>query len=392
MHLDDLFAARARDIPAALYGPAPALGLKRISFDYGLADPALFPRDDLLAAAAAVLDSDADAALNYGPSFAGLRDQVVARLRAQGVEAEDNGVLISYGSGQVLALLPQVFVDPGDVVLIEGPSFLGAVRHFSDAGARLITVPTDAQGMDVDALESILIDLRRQNIRPKFVYAIPTFQNPTGTTMPLARRQKLVALAAEYGVVVVEDDAYGDLRFEGQPQPVLAALDQEGWVIRVGTFSKILAPGVRMGWACARPEVIARFAHFKPEGSSGPFLTRVIANYCADGRLEAHIQDLIALYRRKRDVMLDAIAREFPTGIDVLRPEGGFFVWCKLPPGMSARALLTRAEAQGATFLPGARCFADGQGDDAIRLAFSFLPAEQIEEGIARIGGAMRAI
>jgi 2-aminoadipate transaminase len=292
----------------------------------------------------------------------------------------------------VLGLLPQVFVDPGDVVLIEGPSFLGAVRHFADAGARLVTVPTDAQGMDVDALESILLDLRRQNIRPKFIYAIPTFQNPTGTTMPLARRQKLVALAAEHGVVVVEDDAYGDLRFEGRPQPVLAALDQEGWVIRVGTFSKILAPGVRMGWACARPEVIARLAHFKAEGSSGPFLTRVVARYCADGRLEAHIQDLIALYRRKRDVMLDAIAREFPAGIDVLRPEGGFFIWCKLPPGMSARTLLERAQAQGATFLPGTRCFADGQGDDAIRLAFSFLPSEQIEEGIARIGAAMRQI
>jgi 2-aminoadipate transaminase len=390
MNLHDLFADRARDIPAALYGPAPATGRKRISFDYGLADPALFPRADLLAAAAAVLDGDADAALNYGPSFAGLRDQVVARLRAQGVEAEEDGVLISYGSGQILGLLPQVFVDPGDVVLIEGPSFLGAVRHFRDAGARLVTVPTDAEGLDVDAVESILIDLRRQNIRPKFIYAIPTFQNPTGTTMPLARRQKLVRLAAEYGVVVVEDDAYGDLRFEGRPQPVLAALDQEGWVIRVGTFSKILAPGVRMGWACARPEVIARFEHFKAEGSSGPFLTRVIARYCADGRLEAHIQDLIALYRRKRDVMLDAIAREFPAGVTALRPEGGFFVWCKLPPGMSARALLARAETHGATFLPGTRCFADGQGDDAIRLAFSFLPAEQIEEGIARIGAAMQ--
>jgi 2-aminoadipate transaminase len=210
--------------------------------------------------------------------------------------------------------------------------------------------------------------------------------------MPLTRRQKLVALAAEYGVVVVEDDAYGDLRFEGQPQPVLAALDQEGWVIRVGTFSKVLAPGVRMGWACARPEVIGRLAMFKAEGSSGPFLTRVIARYCADGRLEAHIQELIALYRRKRDVMLEAIAREFPAGVTALRPAGGFFIWCKLPPGVSARALLSLAEARGATFLPGTRCFADGQGDDAIRLAFSFLPADQIVKGIGRIGAAMRAL
>lgn len=391
MHLHDLFATRAQDVPAPMYGPVQEGG-SMISFAYGFADPALFPRADLLAATTTVLDEDAAAALNYGPSFAGLREQIVARLRSQGVEAEDENVLVSYGSSQILALLPQVFVDPGDVVLVEGPTFLGAVRHFADAGARLITVPTDAQGLDVDALEGILKDLRQQNIRPKFIYAIPTFQNPTGTTMPLVRRQKLISLGAEYGVVVVEDDAYGDLRFEGEPVPNLAALDQDGWVIRVSTFSKILAPGVRMGWAFARPEIIARFSHFKAEGSSGPFLTRMVARYCADGRLQAHIQDLITLYRHKRDVMLEAMAREFPDGFTALRPAGGFFVWCKLPPGMSAKALLSQAEARGATFLPGTRCFANGQGDDAIRLAFSFLPAEQIEEGIARIGAAMRAL
>src|SRR5690606_7195159 len=156
---------------------------------------------------------------------------------------------------QILGLLPQVFVEPGDTVLIEGPSFMGAVRHFSDAGARLITVPTDTQGMNIDALESILRDLRRQNIRPKFIYSIPTFQNPTGTTMPLERRTRLLELASECGVLVVEDDAYGDLRFEGQPVPHLAALDRDGWVLRLGTFSKILAPGLRLGWAYGHPDV-----------------------------------------------------------------------------------------------------------------------------------------
>jgi len=392
MQLNDLFAARAREVQAPMFGPTPPRRADMISFAYGLADPALFPRAELLAATAAVLKEDAAAALNYGPTYIGLREQVVRRLRSQGIEAEDENILVSYGSGQVLALLPQVFVDPGDVVIIEGPSFMGAVRHFADSGARLVTVPTDADGMDVDALEQTLIDLRRQGVRPKFIYTIPTFHNPTGATMPLARRQKLVALGAEYGVVIVEDDAYGDLRFEGQPLPNLAMLDQEGWVIRISTFSKTLAPGVRMGWAYARPEITARLATFKTEGSSGPFLTRVIAQYCAEGRLEAHIQELIALYRHKRNVMLEAIGREFPAEVAPLRPEGGFFVWCKLPPGMRATELLPLAEAHGATFLSGTRCFANGQGDDAIRLAFSFLPAEQIEEGIARIGAAMRAI
>ena len=392
MRLDDLFTVRARNVPVPMYGPVQPRNLDMISFAYGLADPDLFPRADLLAATAAVLEQDAAAALNYGPTYAGLREQIVARLRAQGAEAEDENVLVSYGSSQILALLPDVFVDRGDIVLIEGPSFMGAVRHFADAGARLVTVPTDDHGMDADALESILSDLRRQGARPKFIYTIPTFHNPTGTTMPLARRQKLVALGAAYGVAVVEDDAYGDLRFEGQPLPNLAALDQEGWVIRIGTFSKILAPGVRMGWAYARPEVIARLAKFKAEGSSGPFLTQVIARYCAEGRLEMHIQELIALYRHKRDIMLSAIAREFPAEVTTLRPQGGFFIWCRLPAGMSAAALLKAAEERGATFLPGTRCYANGAGDDAIRLAFSFQPAEQIEEGIARIGEAMRII
>jgi 2-aminoadipate transaminase len=363
-----------------------------ISLSYGLADPALFPREDLLAATAAVLKEDAAASLNYGPTSLNLRQQIVERLRGQGIEAEDENVLVAHGSGQILALLPQVFVDPGDVVVIEGPSFMGAVRNFRDAGARLVTVPTDEHGMDVAALEAILRDLHRQNLRAKFIYSIPTFHNPTGVTMPLARRQRLVGLAAEYGTVLVEDDAYGDLRFEGQHLPNLAALDQEGWVIRTGTYSKVLAPGLRMGWAYARPEIIQRLAAFKVEGSASPFLTQVVARYCADGRLDAHIQELIALYRHKRDVMLDAIAREFPAGVTTVRPEGGFFIWCRLPPGMSATALLRAAEERGATFLPGTRCYANGQGDDAIRLAFSFQPAEQIEEAIARIGAAMRAI
>jgi 2-aminoadipate transaminase len=390
--LNDLFAARAQRSEAQFGGPATPRSEPMISLAYGLADPALFPRAELLAATADVLEHDADRALNYGPAYAGLREQLVTRLRAQGVEAEDNNLLISYGSGQILALLPQVFVDPGDVVLIEGPSFMGAVRQFSAAGARLVTVPTDAAGMDVEALEQSLRDLRAQGIRPKFIYTIPTFHNPTGATMPLDRRQKLVALGAEYGVVIVEDDAYGDLRYEGQALPNLATLDQEGWVIRVGTFSKILAPGVRMGWAYARPEIIERLAMFKAEGSSGPYLTHVVARYCAEGRLEAHIQELIALYRHKRDVMLDAIAREFPAEVITLKPAGGFFVWCRLPAGMSAAALMTQAEQRGATFLSGARCFANGQGDDAIRLAFSFQPAEQIVEGVTRIGAAMRAM
>lgn len=391
--IDDLFAVRAKQVPPQIYGPEHRSGqIPLISFSYGLADPELFPRDDLLAATSEVLGEDDAAALNYGPSYSGLRDQIVARMRGRGVAAEAPNILVCYGSSQILALLPQIFIDPGDVVLIEGPSFLGAVRLFARAGAQLISVPVDEHGMDVDALHTIVRDLHSRNIRPKFVYTIPTFQNPTGATLSLARRRQLVEVAATYGIIIVEDDAYGDLRFEGEAIPPLAALDTAGWVIYVGTFSKILAPGLRMGWACAHPSIIERLATFKSEGTAGPFLTRLVACYCADGRLDAHIQRLNEHYQRKRDVMLDTIARAFPSDARPLRAEGGFFVWCKLPAGMRATQLLPVAEERGVTFLPGTRCFADEQGDDAIRLAFSFQPIEQITEGITHLGEAMRAL
>lgn len=256
----------------------------------------------------------------------------------------------------------------------------------------MVTVPTDEHGMNVDALEAILRQLQRERVRPKFLYTIPTFHNPTGTTMPLDRRRKLVALASEYGIVIVEDDAYGDLQFEGRSLPNLASLDQEGWVIRIGTFSKILSPGLRMGWAHAHPEVISRLQTFKLEGSSGPFLTRVVAKFCENGRLERHIQQLIELYRRKRDVMLETIRREFPAEVVTLRPQGGFFIWCRLPTGISAIALAKRAAEYKVSFVPGGDCFANGQGDDALRLAFSFQPEEQIVEGVTRLGRALRSM
>lgn len=387
--IEDLFAGRARTLLPPIYGAANQGVAPRISLTYGLADPTNFPRTELLAAAATLM-ADNPAALNYAPTCPALIDQIAARLRAQGCAAAEENILVSYGSGQILGLLPQLFIEPGDVVLVEGPSFQGAVYKFAAAGARLITIPVDAEGLAVDALEAALIELEREGIRPRFIYTIPTFQNPTGATMTLERRKKLVALAATYGVLVVEDDAYYDLRFEGEPLPALAALDTEGWVMRVGTFSKILAPGLRVGWAFARPEIIARLAMLKSDGESGPFLTELVARYCADGRLERHIAALNVDYRHKRDVMLAAIDREFPADVTVTRPAGGFFVWCRLPPGLSAAALLARAETRGVTFLPGTRCFANGQGDDAFRLAFSFQPAAAIAEGVALIGAALR--
>ncbi|MBN3869140.1 MAG: PLP-dependent aminotransferase family protein [Nostoc sp.] len=386
--ISDLFAERARNLAPPTYG-TELTKIVSVSFTYGLADPILFPHTDLAAASAAVLAQEAPIALNYGPPSHQLYEQIILRLQAKGIAADRNRLIIGYGSSQILGLLPLVFVEPGDVVIVEGPTFLGVVNRFIHAGAHLITIPVDELGMDVDALEVTLSDLKKQGIRPRFIYTIPTFHNPTGATMPLFRRQKLVALAAEYGVLVVEDDAYSDLRFQGEAVPPLATLDKEGWVLYVSTFSKIIAPGIRLGWACGDPAIIERLAMFKSEGPVGPFISHVVARYCASGKLDNHIQQLIACYKHKCNLLLEAIAHEFPSDIVALRPGGGFFVWCKLPPDISAKALLTEASEHGVNFLPGTRCYANGQGDDAIRLAFSFQPTQKIVEGIATLGAVL---
>ncbi len=385
----DLFTEQAKNLAPLTYG-TELTKIVTVSFTYGLADPSLFPYADLAAATASVLAQEATAALNYGPPSAQLYEQIILRLQAQGIAADRDRLLIGYGSGQILGLLPDVFIEPGDVVIVEGPTFLGVVVRFVHAGASLVTIPVDELGMNVDVLEETLRDLKKQGIRPKFIYTIPTFHNPTGTTMPLSRRQKLVALAAEYGVLVVEDDAYKDLRFQGETVPSLASLDQEGWVLYVSTFSKIIAPGVRLGFACGDRAIIERLAMFKSEGPVGPFVSHVVGCYCATGKLDAHIQKLIVSYRHKCNLLLDAIAAEFPSDVVALPPDGGFFVWCKLPQNISAKALLNACAEHGVSFLPGTRCYANGQGDDAMRLAFSFQPNDKIVEGIATLGKVLR--
>jgi 2-aminoadipate transaminase len=299
--------------------------------------------------------------------------------------------MISYGSSQILALVPQILVDPGDVVIVEGPCFIGAVRSFQEAGAKIETVPVKADGMDIDALEAMLKDLQSKNIKPKFIYTTPTYQNPTGTLMPLANRKRLVALADTYGVLILEDDAYGDLRFEGEFLPQLAALDTKGWVIHVATFSKIMAPGVRMAY-CTGPEaVIKRLNKFKVEGSSGPFMTRLVERFAADGKLDAHIGELNKTYRRKRDVMLAAMKEHFPADVRYDIPQGGFFIYCYLPADMPTAAVIAKGREQKVSFLPGAGCYANGQGQHEIRLAFSYQSDDNIREGIKRLGAAMKA-
>ncbi|NTV66028.1 MAG: PLP-dependent aminotransferase family protein [Oscillochloris sp.] len=391
MQLSDLFTSRMRDLLPPLWGPGDANFPSRISLAFGDADPTMFPREELLGAIETTLAEDIDAALNYGPTYPGLVAIAAERLRRRGIPANEKNTLVSYGSSQIIGLLPQVLVEPGDTVIVEAPSFLGAVMQFRRAGARLVGIPVDAEGMDVELLATTLASLQAQGIRPKFIYTIPTFQNPTGATLSLARRKRLLELAMHYGVLVVEDDAYSDLRFRGEEVPPIAALGGEGWVIHLRTFSKILAPGVRLGWASGPQALIDRLEICKVEGSSGPFITRVVARYAADGRLDTHIAALRASYSAKCDLMLAALAREIP-GASMARPDGGFFIWLRLPPGLSAGTVVPTASEFGVDVLAGPRCFADGSGDEYIRLAFSYATAAQIGEGVARLGAAVRSL
>jgi len=296
------------------------------------------------------------------------------------------------GSSQIIGLLPQVLCDPGDVIIVEGPTFLGAVETFHNFGVRIEMIPVRADGMDLDMLEARLGQLRNDGVAVKCIYTIPTFQNPTGTLMPLANRMRLLAIAATYGVLIVEDDAYGDLHFNNALPPKLIALDTHDSVLYVGTFSKILAPGVRMAWACGPKALIQRLHRWKAEGSNGPFMTRLVAHVSRDGWLDRHIDHLNALYESKCAVLLAGIRAHFPSDIRYVVPQGGFFVYVHLPADLPVAKVMPAALARNVSFLPGTTCYAHGEGTHEMRLSFSYQSAERIALGIERLGAALAAV
>jgi DNA-binding transcriptional MocR family regulator len=298
--------------------------------------------------------------------------------------------MITTGAGQAIAVVGRALLDPGDTVLVETPAWPGALNAFRRCGARLVAVPVDAAGLDTGALAQTLDTLAAEGTQPKLLYTVPNFQNPTGVTPTLARRQALLDLARRYDFVILEDDAYRDLAFEGALPPSLFALDPDGRVLRTGTYSKILAAGLRLGWLLGPREVLPRLIALKDDGGTSPFTSYLAATYSLAGELEPHIARLVASYRRKRDVMLAALDRYFPRSVTWTVPAGGFFVWVTLPPGPDAADLLRAAREEGVDFLPGRSCFPDPQaGTSHLRLAFSLPTPDQIEEGIKRLGGVL---
>lgn len=327
-------------------------------------------------------------AFEYGPTIGHypLRKYLADCLGHRGICTQAQSIMILSGSQQGLDLLTKVFLEPGDYVVMEEPSFMGAIGVFKAAGARILTVPMDQEGLRTDLLEQIL-----SRHRPKFIYTVPTFQNPSGTKMSLTRRQELLKLAYQYHVPIVEDDPYSELYYENQPSPSLKSLDEHGHVIYLGTFSKMLFPGLRLGWCVAPPPVLEQLTLAKQHVDLHTSTTAqwVMTEFCDQGLLDEHLPIVRNQYRRQRDAMVTALAEYAPQGLSWTVPEGGYYLWCELPLGMKASTLLTKAAEKKVTFVPGNAFYVNSGGKDRIRLCFSRHSETTIREGIHRLSEAI---
>jgi 2-aminoadipate transaminase len=356
-----------------------------LSFAGGLPAPELFPIEAIAEAHAEVLAREGRAALQYSTTegFGPLREWVVARLAKRGIRVSVDQVLITNGSQQGIDLVARVLLDPGDVVAVESPSYLAALQTFAGCEATFASIASDDGGMDVN-------DLARQfALRPpKLVYLVPEFQNPKGTTLARGRRQALVDLCASHRVPILEDNPYGELRFRGEALPPLAALDDTGVVIHLGTFSKTLAPGMRLGWLVGSREMVRSITIAK---QAADLHTATLAQRAASALLErfdydAHLTVLRRVYGERCDAMLGALDRHLPAGTRWTTPDGGLFVWAELPHGLRADDIFADALREKVAFVPGSAFYPDAPHYETLRLNYSNRPADLIEEGIARLG------
>jgi 2-aminoadipate transaminase len=372
-----------------------------ISFAGGLPAPEVFPTQRFAEAAARILKNQGPQALQYSPTegYMPLRELIAARMGRYGVKVTPDNILITTGSQQALDLIGKILIDPGDKILTETPTYLGALQAWTAYQAEFVTVPIDAEGI---CLNKRLEEALRAG--PKFMYILPNFQNPGGVTLSMERRQKLVQIAEHYGIPIVEDDPYGDLRFEGEPLPPLLVLDAQlqsnrrpnangkdiagGDVIYLGTFSKTLAPGLRLGWITAPTEVIAQCVKVKQGADlhTGTLDQMLAYEVAKDDFIDEHGKVIRRVYRERRDVMLAAMERYFPENVHWTHPQGGLFVWVTFPEGVDTAVLLEKAIENNVAFVPGFAFNPHGGNRNNSRFNFSNATPEQIEIGIQRLG------
>jgi 2-aminoadipate transaminase len=365
-----------------------------ISLAGGLPDTTTFPAEDLAALSARMAAESSAAALQYGPTE-GLEDVrrcIVEVMAAEGMTVETDDLLVTTGGQQVIDLVCRALIDPGDVVLAEGPTYPGAVPVFGSYQADVVQIEMDGDGMRVELVEAQLDRLAEEGRTPKFIYTIPSFHNPAGVTMSLERRRALVRIAKERELLVLEDNPYGLLRYEGTPLPTLYDLDGGEFVIYLGTFSKILSPGLRVGWAAAPHPVLDKLNLGKQAADlcSPSFTQYFVTTYFAARDWRAYVRTQIDLYRRRRDAMLEALAEHFPPGATWTEPQGGLFLWARLPDFIDTTDLLARALRENVAFVPGRGAYLDGRGGSEMRLNFSGVSEEEIREGVRRIGKIVR--
>src|SRR5919201_7145152 len=365
-----------------------------ISLAGGLPDTSTFPAEDFAALMARVAVDSSARALQYGPTE-GLdeaKECIAEVMAAEGMHVEIDDVLVTTGGQQVIDLVCKTLLDPGDVVIAEAPTYPGAVPVFVSYQADVMQIEMDDDGMPIDVLEDTLDRLEREGRRPKFIYTIPNFQNPGGVTMSLPRRRRLVEVARERELLVLEDNPYGLLRYEGDPLPTLRSLDGGDFIIYLGTFSKILSPGIRVGWAVAPAPVLEKLNLGKQATDlcSSAMTQFFVATYFAHDRWQDYLRSLRELYRRRRDTMLDALAEHLPREARWTSPEGGLFIWVTLPDYIDTTDLLARALSRNVAFVPGRAAFTDGRGGSSMRLNFSGVGDDDIREGVRRIGEVVR--
>jgi 2-aminoadipate transaminase len=360
-----------------------------ISFAGGLPGPDVFPAKEFRVACMHVLEEHGPEALQYGTTegFKPLRQMIARHAERYGITAGPENILITCGSQQALDLIGKVFIDPGDRVVVEKPTYLGALQAWNAYEANFVGVPTDADGIRIDELEKTL------EAGGKFVYIMPNFQNPTGVTLSLERRKRLVQLAAQYEVPLIEDDPYGQLRYEGKHLTPLFALDGQD-VIYLSTFSKILSPGLRVGWIVAPPDIIHRFVQAK-QGTdlhTSTLIQLVVHEVAHGGFLDRQVRSIRSVYRERRDVMLSALKKNFPVSVQWTQPQGGLFLWVTLPTKLDSAEVLQEALKQKVAFVPGASFYPDGSGANTMRLNFSYSKPPIIEEGIRRLGRVLKSM
>ena len=365
-----------------------------ISFAGGLPDPQTFPVEDLEDISCKLLRENGAVALQYGPSEgeAPLREEIAKWMSREKASIKPENILITVGSQQGLDIVSRILLDPGDVVIVELPTYIGGLQAFNSYRANMIGVPQDDEGMRMDLLEKVLAKLAKRDKKPKLIYVVPDFQNPSGVTMSLQRRKKLLQIAYQYGVPILEDSPYRDLRYAGKNIPAIYSLDIQNQVVVLGTFSKLLCPGLRIAWIMASTEWMDRMVVAKQSMDlcSPTYTQLLIAEYLRRGLLPRQIEKIRKLYGRKLEVMLKALEQHMPEGVKWSKPKGGLFLWIELPKKMSANDLFPKAVENKVAYVVGSAFHCDGKGQNTMRINFSYSSEQQIIEGTQRLAKMLK--